>query len=574
MTPQDMFSLMVSEGDIVTEKLDEVAARMPQKVFLYYGEQDRAVSYAAFRAEASQLAAALQSLGVAPDDRVCVFTKNSYLGALSMFAVWMAGAVYCPVNFMYRGKLLLQQLRDVAPKVIISDVNLSVMLAEIADECSSPELILHCPRRGDHDFTEATIPGTLRSCMRTHILDELIAGRSPHRPVARSYSDIANIIYTSGTTGPSKGVLQPFRWMNQYTFVYRKFLSSEDVIYCDLPLYHVGGAFFRVAKAVWIGATVALYDRFSASGFWQRVRKTEATHVVLLDVMAPWLMSAEPSARDRDNPLNKVHMQPLPLMHNEIARRFGIDIVTSGYGQTETGGSFISVIDEFPDGYGTPPERSHGLSKQCIRAAADTFGVMTVDGTKPLGKGLMGRPMALFETTILDPHDNPCGDGEIGQLAFRPRFPELLLRGYFNRPEAMVRSSANFWFHTGDACQRDADGVYHFVDRLGGFFRVRGENVSSFEVEDLLNGHPKVQATAAVPARASQGAEEECAVFVQLKAGEVMSTDELLEYARQVMPKYMVPKYVRFTDALPLTSTNKVEKYKLKQALLAELGDS
>jgi len=572
MDPRKLFDQMVAEGDVVTERLAAVAAKTPNKTFIYYGEEDRSVSYAAFLDAASRLATGLQALGVAPDDRVSVLTRNSYVAALSMFAIWLAGGVYAPVNFMYRGKLLAYQLRDSQPKLLISDLAMADALAEIADEAPVADLVIHAPEPGDHDFGAPALPVALAAKSRVHRLADLLASSRQDSPVPRRYSDTANVVYTSGTTGPSKGVLLPFRWMNQYSFGYRKLFNAEDVIYCDLPLYHVGGAFFRVAKAVYLGATVALYDRFSPTAFWERIHRTGSTHVTLLDVMTPWLMSGPPSPRDRENTITKVHMQPLPAHHQAVAQRFGFDIVTAGFGQTETGGTFTSVIDEFPTSGGTPAGLWKGPSKAQMLQAATAYGMMVVPGDQPLGKGFMGKPSPLFEVEVHDEADNVSADGTAGQLVMRPRFPHMFLGGYLNKPEAMARGCAGFWFHTGDACVRDADGVFYFVDRMGGFFRVRGENVSSYQVEDLINDHPKVRATAVVPVPAAEGEEEDCAAFVQLMDGEALSLEEFMTFARMTMPRFMVPRHVRFVDALPLTATNKVEKYKLKQSLLAELA--
>ncbi|HEY0941460.1 MAG TPA: AMP-binding protein [Steroidobacter sp.] len=571
MTPQQLFRALVASGDVVADKLDEISARAPDRTFIYYGEEDRPVSYAEFRREADRLAAGLAALGVQPDDRISVFTRNSYIAALAMFAAWRAGAVYCPVNFLYTGKLLTHQLADTAPKVLLTDVNMSSVLAPILGELRLPKLVMHLPRESDHDFTGASMPPSLARATTVHRLDDVMATSGHFTPVARGYGDVANIVYTSGTTGPAKGVVQPFRWINQYTFLYRQLLNADDTLYCDLPMYHVGGAFFRVAKAAWLGATVALYDKFSSTHFWQRIERSGATHAILLDVMVPWLMSAPHEAHERQNALKMVHMQPLPPNHNDVARRFGIDFVTCGFGQTESGLGFLSLIEECPEGTGTAAAQWRGRPRGDILSSAAAHGVMRVDGTASLKKGFMGKPCALFDVCLLDDADAALPDGEIGQLAIRPRFPELLLKTYFNRSEAMLKACSNLWFHTGDACSRDADGVYHFVDRMGDVFRVRGEKVSSYTIEALLNEHPKIRATAAVAVPAAVGEEEDCAVFVQLIEGESLSADALLEHAREIMPRYMVPKYVRFIDALPLTPTNKIEKYKLRQRLLEEL---
>jgi crotonobetaine/carnitine-CoA ligase len=269
-----------------------------------------------------------------------------------------------------------------------------------------------------------------------------------------------------------------------------------------------------------------------------------------------------------------VHMQPLPPNHHEVATRFGIDFVTAGFGQTESGNPFVGVIDELGAEEGVPADKRLGHAKADLRALAARLGMLIVDGSQKLPIGFMGRPSPLLEVAILDEDDNKCAPGVIGQLGIRPRFPGLLMQEYFRKPEATLKTFRNLWFHTGDACVEmpDGSGVYRFIDRMGGFFRVRGENVSSFEVEALISRHPKVQATAALPIPAAVGSEDDIVAFVQPVAGEQPTEDEIRAHAASVMPKYMIPRYIRFVDALPVTPTNKVEKYKLKQQIVKELG--
>ena len=152
-----------------------------------------------------------------------------------------------------------------------------------------------------------------------------------------------------------------------------------------------------------------------------------------------------------------------------------------------------------------------------------------LDGTQTLPKGLMGVPSPFLDVALLDENDMPVQHGEIGQLAFRPRFPGLLLKEYLRKPETTLKAFRNLWFHTGDACRAIDEGRYVFVDRLGGYFRVRGENVSSFEVESLMASHPKVRAVAAVPIPARVGSEDEIAAFVEPMAGESLTEADLRE---------------------------------------------
>lgn len=571
MTPDGIFEHMVTEGDSVLDRLRDCAVRHPHKTFIHYGDGDVKITFAEMEQQTARLAAGLAQAGVRPGDRVCVFTRNALVSTLSMFAIWRAGAVYAPINFYYTGRLLAYQVNDTGPAAIVTDMASLPLFVDVADQIGPQTFILHRPVKGAHDYeADSDTPKELAGHAFLDFGDLLTTDAAPPA-IVRSQADIANIIYTSGTTGPAKGVVQPFRWMNQYTFLVRQFMGEDDVIYCDLPLYHVGGAFFDLVRALWRGNTVSLWNRFSPTKFWDRVCSHGATSCILVDVMIPWLMNAEPSATDRANPLRHVHMQPFPASHHDVAKRFGIDFVTVGYGQTEVGLGFIGLIDELPDGEGTPPELYRGLSRSETRQAAERMGIATVRGDAKLEKGFMGEPSPLFDVAILDPEDNRCGLGTIGQLAFRPRFPALILSEYFNKPEANRKAFANCWFHTGDAALRTTSDQILFVDRMGGFFRVRGENVSSYQVEDLVASHSAVRACAAVPIPAREGGEEDIAVFVELREGAAIAVHELGIQLAGTMPKFMQPRYLRIVDALPLTPTNKIEKYKLKASLLREV---
>lgn len=573
MTPQQAFDDMVAEGDMVLDKLDECAATFADKVYLHYGEDNIRMSFAEVKAESDRIAAGLVAMGLPPGQPVSVLTRNSLVSTLAMFAIWRAGGVFAPVNFNFRGPLLSYQLNDTAPFALITDTSFAEVLNEVAAELKVSQLVVHTPATGDHDFSAEPLPG-FGAQFALNDFGALRRHEGAVPKVPRGPFDVANIVYTSGTTGPSKGVLQPFRWMNHYSYSLRSATTSDDVLYCDLPLYHVGGAFALVTRALWRGNTVGLWDRFSPTRFWDRIAECGASCCILLDVMIPWLMKAEPRESDRANTLNKVHMQPLPASHNAVARRFGLDFVSCGFGQTESGSGFACTIDELGDEMGAPAALWKGLSKADYRASCEAAGRLVVDGNETLPKGFMGRANPVLEVAILDEDDNRVPPGTIGQLAFRPRFPGLLLLEYFRKPEVTVKVHRNCWFHTGDACKQlaEAPDTYAFVDRMGGFFRVRGENVSSFEVEALVALHPGVRAVAAVPMPAQVGDEDDIAVFIETMAGVALDEAAVRTHAAASMPRFMQPLYIRFVDALPVTATNKIEKYKLKRQLLQELG--
>lgn len=571
-TPEELVALLAADGEIVTERLDHWAATTPGRTFVHYGEDDITLTYAEVAARTDSIAGNLAAHGVGKGDRVSVFTANPLASTLLMFGIWKAGAVYAPVNHAFSGRLLTYQLDDTAPVLLVTDPTLLPAVNAVAAELRhTPTVAVFTPPPGAHDHV-ADVPA-VDPRFATVSWQALTAPAA--RPDVRvRFDDPANVVYTSGTTGPSKGVVQPYRWMAQYTYFLRMLLGPDDVVYNDLPMYHVGGAIANVARAAWVGCEVALWDRFSPTAFWDRVAARGATAAILLDVMIPWLMNAPEQDRDRANTLNKAYLQPLPLHHHEVAKRFGIEIVAAGFGQTESGAPLAMIIEELAQGAGTPAGLSRGPSHAEIAARVEAAGLPVLPGSEVTRKGVTGRPGPFFEVAILDELDRPCPVDVPGQLAMRPRLPGLLLLEYLGKPEATVAAWRNLWFHTGDAAVRRADGMVDFVDRLGDRIRVRGENLSSYQVEDLLNQHHRVQMSAAFAIRGQEGDEDDVVAYVVPAPGAELTEAELLDYARAAMPKYMRPRYVRIVPDIPRTATSKVEKYKLREQILQELGRS
>jgi crotonobetaine/carnitine-CoA ligase len=141
------------------------------------------------------------------------------------------------------------------------------------------------------------------------------------------------------------------------------------------------------------------------------------------------------------------------------------------------------------------------------------------------------------------------------------------MQGYNAMPERTVEAWRNFWFHTGDAARRDEDGYFYFVDRIKDCIRVRGENISSYEIEKVLSEHPAVAEAAAVAVKSELvGGEDEVKACVVLKSGQRLTPQEVLDFCQPRMPYFAVPRYVEFVEALPKTPTEKVRKTALREA--------
>jgi carnitine-CoA ligase len=180
--------------------------------------------------------------------------------------------------------------------------------------------------------------------------------------------------------------------------------------------------------------------------------------------------------------------------------------------------------------------------------------------------GTMGRVLPRFAARVVDDDDMPVADGTPGELVVRSREPFAFSAGYLNQPEATVTAWRNLWFHTGDRVVRDAEGWFAFVDRRKDSIRRRGENISSWEVEQVLLAHPDVATAAAVPVLSELGEDEVMACVVPREGAE-LDPAALIAFCEPRIAAFAVPRYVQVLPELPLTANGKVQK-----ALLRERG--
>jgi len=186
-----------------------------------------------------------------------------------------------------------------------------------------------------------------------------------------------------------------------------------------------------------------------------------------------------------------------------------------------------------------------------------------------LPPGSCGKAIPSYELKIFDEYDQELPPGQVGELVVRHKIPYTLLSGYYNMPEKTLEAYRNLWFHTGDGMYVDQDGWFYFVDRLKDSIRRRGENISSFEVENVINLHPAVLESAAIAVKDEVMTEDEVKVCVVLKEGASLTPEELIRFCVDRMPYFHVPRYVEILAELPKTDTGKIRK-----AVLREHGTS
>ncbi|MGC0417490.1 AMP-binding protein [Embleya sp. AB8] len=562
MTADDIEAGLAAElgadGESVIEALDAWSVRTPTRVFIHYGEHGLDLSYAEAKRATDTIAGNLSRAGIRRGDRVVVRCRSSYAAALWMFGIWKAGGIYCPLDPDTIGNLLVEQLEATQPVLVVTERALVQALEAVRPYLNRlPKLTVHdaVGPRPPHGYPEIAYA-------------EFLARAVPPMVVIDP-NDAGMIVHTAGVTGRPKAAVLPHRWLASYTLLLRRLTTPEDVVHVDLPPHSVQGAFAGLARAAWAGAGVSLWDRFHPVDFWRRVAVAGATSAVLTETMVGWLSGAPERRGERDNPLTKVLMQPLPPTHHTFARRYGIDTVVAGYGQVETGLPIAAVLVGTDPSEGTPAPLRRGLGPAQVKQVCERLGVPVLARASIVRKGCLGGPLPFARVAILDEHDRPVPRGVVGHLAIRPHLPGLLVQEYLDDPLSIAEATRNLWFHTGDAAVFDEDdGLLHFVDRVVDRIRIRGENVSAYHIEDLVNQHPDIAYGAVFGVPADREDEDEVVLYAEPEPGRRLDPDELRAWCAQSLPAYMRPAYVRIVTRMPRTPNGRVEKYRLRRHFL------
>ncbi|MEO8296864.1 MAG: AMP-binding protein [Burkholderiales bacterium] len=530
MTPTDPNVPFALRELTVPQVLARHTAQRPDKLFLTELATGRRWTYCSFDQWVNRIGNALASVGAATASHVGVLMGNSAEHLAVFLALGKLGAVSVPVNVAARGELLRYYFSHADVTLLIVDEALFPRLAEVLPALPLVRHVVVVGAAG-----RASGATDLAAQPAQSDLSALVADAPAIEPAAAAAikcSDLLTLAYTSGTTGPSKASMLSHAAALTYGAgaAEAQGYRDTDVFYVCLPLFHNNALLAASGAALVCGGSIALSERFSASRFWDEVRASKATITNLLGSMSSFLWSQPPRPDDAHNDLRLISMSPPPKYTAEFEQRFGVRAMTN-----------------------------YGLSD---------FGVVTsfIPGSPADKLGSIGQPRRGFEVRIVDDDDFELPRRQVGEIALRSDQPWRAATGYYKMPEATLAAHRNQWFHTGDRGYCDADGYIWFVDRKKDCIRRRGENISAFEVEQVIAQHPAVEVAAAFPVRTADGDEEVGACLV-LRPGETLSEAALIEHCNRNMAYFMVPRYVQVLAELPMTINQKVEKFKLKQAM-------
>ena len=516
--------------------LGAVLARQGQalhdKPFVQF-QDDPPLTFGDMDTRANRVANALAAMGVQRNERVLLMMRNSVEFLDAWFGINRLGAVMVPINTAYKGGFLEHVINNAAingrARVLFIDREFVPMLQ------ASEDRVPHLESAVVRNLGGSTGNPPSFSRLREISFDSLFDAPDDTPQVPVAYHDIGAIMYTSGTTGPSKGVLMPHAHL--YLYGHAKIeairLTPDDVYYCCMPLFHANALLMQVYSTLIVGCRLVIARSFSASRWLDDVRRCGATVTNTLGVMTEFIYRQPPRAEDSDHRLRVIVAVPIaPEWGEAFQQRFNTKLLEL-YGMTECNIPTYMPFDE--------PLRDHSCGK-----VLDEW----------------------FEMAIVDPDtDEELPPNTVGEMVVRPKEPWAFMAGYHAMPEKTVEAWRNFWFHTGDAGTCDEEGYFYFVDRMKDCIRRRGENISSYEIEQVLNDHPAVAESAAVAVKSSiAGGEDEVKACVLLRPETRLQPEDLLDYCQERMPYFAVPRYVEFVSDMPKTPTEKLRKHILREA--------
>ena len=515
------------EHGSIPELLRRRAREVPDKVFLTM--DDASLSYGELDRSSRAFAGALALSGIGANDRVGIMLDNS----LEFFSCWFGtlrlGAIEVPLNTSLRGKHLEYIIGNCGMTLLITSQAYLLRFQDIALPESLKQIVVLTTGEASVNRLAIGFGGCSLVALSAFLKEgEMIAMEDAPLTIASP----AAIIYTSGTTGPSKGVVCPHGHLLALGAETLELLEVglQDVIYDAHPLYHAHSQGQAVMAAMIADIRLVMRKSFSASRFIGDMVDYGVTTAFLIGA-AGLVLKQPKSEEDKQHRLRVINAVPVPKeLHRQLEERFGVPVVEI-YGMSE-------------------------------------MGVITCSPIAARVTGSCGVASPYREVSIVDEMDRQVAVGEVGQVVVRPRVPWVTFLEYWGMPEKSLEAFRNMWFHTGDSGRLDAKGYLHFIGRIKDSIRRRGENISAFEVEQVINAHPAVLESAVLAYPSPVGEDDVWVVVVRVPQTELTAV-ELLAYCETALPRFAVPRYIQFEEQLPKTPTERIEKYKLSARGLA-----
>ena len=544
-----------SIGDILDSQTDH----FPEREVLVHVESGARYTYRQFQAEVDRVARGLMSLGIEKGQHVGIWATNYSEWLLTQYATAKIGAVLVTVNPAYRTHELAYVLEQAQMNalVIIGRFRTSdyvAMINEVVPElrestpgdlhsAAFPHLncVIYVPPHDDP--ASATPPGMWRWDEVASLADRTAVEELRSRQSRCHPDDVINIQYTSGTTGNPKGAMLTHHNLlaNALHVGDCMEMTEADRLCIPVPFYHCFGCVMGSLACVVHGSTMVIpseyFDPLQTLTAIDRERCT-AVHGVPTMFIAQ-LGHSDFAQFDLTSLRTGIMAgSPCPIeVMREVIDRMGASCITIAYGQTEAS-----------------PVVTQTLADDTIERRVST-----------VGKVLPG-----VEVRLVDPETGAeVFTGEQGELQTRST---MVMKGYFNMPEATAEAiDSEGWLHTGDLASVDEDGYYKITGRLKDMIIRGGENIYPREIEEFLYTHPQI-ADVQVIGVPDERFGEEVMAWVMLRPDAAATPDEIRDYCRGRIAHYKVPRYVKIADEIPMTVTGKIQKFRMRELAVEELG--
>lgn len=517
----------------IGQVLAEHAARRPQATALLF--EDQRWSYSEFNAWANRIAAVLRAHGVGNGDAVAVLFENRPESLASVAGIVKLGAVAGLLNHQQRGEALAHSIKLTQAKIVVVGEECVAALASTAFTPMTDATRVYLwdgvgkPPNGYLSLRELTATAN---------------AENPVETVAVLQKQPAFFIFTSGTTGlPKASVMTHYRWLRGMAGVGQMALrlKPDDILYCPLPLYHNNALTVSWGATLGSGCALALGRKFSASRFWDEIRRTDATAFCYIGELCRYLLNQAESGSDREHRVRMMVGNGLrPELWDAFQARFGIARICEFYGASESNAAFINA-------FGVP--RTAGfcpLPFAIVKFDADLDQPRRLENghLQKVTKGGIG--LLITEVGKRTPFDGYT-DAKASEAK--------LLRNVFK--------SGDVWFNTGDLVRNQGWRHIQFADRVGDTFRWKGENVATTEVEAALASFPGVL-DAVVYGVLVQHADGR-AGMAALTLSDALDGAALAQHLAAQLPAYAVPLFLRLRAEQETTSTFKFRKVELKR---------
>ncbi|MCK5212630.1 MAG: AMP-binding protein [Dehalococcoidia bacterium] len=540
-------------GFTIPDFLDHITAKFPDNQALIDVSGARRWTYSQFRSDCRRVAKALMKLGVKAGDRVGIWATNYPEWVLVQFGSAMVGAVLVNINPAYRTHELEHALSNsgACALFLIERFKSSDYVAMFYEVCpqardASPGAIASAalPQlRSAVLIGEKASPGMYGWQEFLALDDGVSDGELDTRQASLGFDDVINIQYTSGTTGQPKGAsLTHHNILNNGFFAGEGMkLTHRDRLCIPVPFYHCFGMVLANLACVTHGATMVIpAESFDALATLRAVEQERCT--ALHGVPTMFIAELEHAEFDsfdlRSLRTGIMAGAPCPVeIMKKVNEKMHASQMTIGYGETESS----------PIATQTP-----------------------VDAVLEDRTNTVGMPSPHVEVKIIDTETGaivPCGaNGEICYRGYN------IMRGYHNNPEATADTiDVAGWLHSGDLATMDERGYCKITGRAKEMIIRGGENIYPREIEEFLFGHPKVKNVQVIGVPDEKYGEE-IQAWIEVRDGEVLTGDELKAYCKGKIAHYKIPKYIKFVTEFPMTVTGKIQKFKMREAAIKELG--